>query len=193
MSRTTPLGTGTYLDRTTQITRERMGKGNLGHREGSGHDCGLLSTGSGEFSIEVTLNHSQAILVSLCMPYNGDDQSGCHSWTEEKTKPQMLLIAQRETIPATAVLSRGTLCCKWESSARPEPVSSSSTCNSNVKAKQKQDLKTPWTLASLSLLSLYRRRSAFQVNGIGRDNVPLFAHCRCRRRPGCLSSFSGRH
>ena len=171
-----------------------MGKGNLGHREGSGHHSGLLSTGSGEFSIELSLNYSQAVLVSLPMPYNGDDQSGCHSWTEEKTKPQMLLVARRSTRPDDGGLAeRNTRCCKWEPSARPERVSSStSTCNSNTKAKQKQDL-TPWTLASLSLFSLHRRRTAFQVNGIGRDNVPLFAHCRCLRRPGCLSSFSGRH
>ena len=49
---------------------------------------------------------------------------------------------------------RNTRCCKWESLARAERVSSSSTstCNSNVTAKQKRDLKTPWTLASLSLV-----------------------------------------
>lgn len=96
-----------------------MGKGNLWHRKGSGHHCGLLSTGSGEFSIELTLNYSQAILVSLPMPYNGDDQSGCHSWTEEKTKPQMLLVAQRETRPGDGGLAeRNTHCCKCSESRR---------------------------------------------------------------------------
>jgi hypothetical protein len=85
----TPIGTGAYLDRTTQITRERMGKGNLGHCEGSGHHLGLLSTGSGELSIKLALDYSQTVLVSFPMSYDGDDQSGCHKLAEKKSKSQM--------------------------------------------------------------------------------------------------------
>ena len=176
-----------------------MGKGNLGRREGSGDHRGLLSTGSGELSIKLALDHSQAILVRLPMPYDGDDQSRCHKWTEENILLVACCVAQRQTRrtrPGDGSLAkRNARCCKWELLARPERVSSSSTstCNSNAKTKQKLDLNPLEFGKSKSLFFLHRRRSAFQVNGIGRDNVPLFAHCRCPRRPGCLSSFSGRH
>lgn len=76
--RLTPIGTGTYADRSTQITRECMGKGNLGQREGSGHHRGLLPTGIGELSITLTLDYSQTVLLGLPVSYDGDDQSRCH-------------------------------------------------------------------------------------------------------------------
>ena len=60
-----------------------MRKGILRRREGSSDHIGLLSTRVGEFSIELTLDYSQTILLSLSVSYNGDNQSRCH---EERSK-----------------------------------------------------------------------------------------------------------
>jgi hypothetical protein len=73
-----------------------MGKGNLGRREGSGHHLGLLSTGVGEFSIKLTLDYSQTILLSLSVSYDGDDQSRCH---EEENQVTNTNVAERQTCP----------------------------------------------------------------------------------------------
>jgi hypothetical protein len=74
----------TYVYRPTQITRKRMRKGDLWHREGRRHHLRLLSTGIGEFSIKVTLDDSQTILLSLPVSYDGDDQSRCHEVGENQ-------------------------------------------------------------------------------------------------------------
>ena len=69
-----------------------MGEGNLRCREGSGHYLGLLSTRVVEFSVKLTLDYLETILLSLSMSYDGDDQSRRH---EEGTKLQMLLATRR--------------------------------------------------------------------------------------------------
>jgi len=65
-----------------------MREGNLRRREGGGHHFRLLFTDVGEFSVELTLDYSQTILLSLTMSYDGDDESRRH---EERTKLQILV------------------------------------------------------------------------------------------------------
>src|SRR5260370_10578161 len=57
-------------------------------------------------------------------------------------------------------------------SARPEHVCSSSVWRGQTGANKRQDL-SPWTLASPSLFTVHRQRSAFQVKRYWESHCPV--------------------
>jgi hypothetical protein len=152
----------------------------------------------------MTLDDSQTVLLSLCVSYDGDGESRCHEM--RRGENQVTEVDARRGCSTRRPSRRETHSLPVEfrkTPAHPERVSSSSACmpvsgncchdRGDQTCANKKDFFPPGLWQVGVLFSPQTTICVPGKNGIGRDNVPLFAHCCCRRWPGCLSSFSGRH